>query len=254
MPIFLDANEPPVFDFISEIPANTNNFSVDQMSNIYWIEDGGLIKYNSETEEKLYYSDKKWGNISSFDSSDPLNIIVLFSDFSKIVFLDKNLSPRNVSDDDSLFNSLNPSLICYSRHNGFWIFSPLSYKLYKFDDNFKLELEGETLNHKFPGFSDPYYMIESEDKLFISDPSSGIWVFDQFANFLFIIPLTNITFFQVKENSILYFNDDQMSLHDFEESIEEVYLLPEDGVIKGYLYELSLYLLTNDFIKHYKIK
>lgn len=254
LPFTSTSNEPPVFDFVSEIHANTNLFKIDNLSNLYWIEDGGLVKYTQDTGKRIQYSDKSFGSITAVDVADPLNIIVLFSEFNKIVFLDKNLAPRKVQKEDSFIENLMPSLVCSSRQNGFWLYSPVSYKLYKFSDNFEMETESRALNHQFPGFLQPFHMLEHNNQLFISDPSSGIWVFDQFASFLFIIPVSNVTFFQVRDNDILYFYEDQMGIYSIEEQVEEVFLLPEENVVQGYLHELSLYLLVDGSIKHYKVK
>ena len=248
------ADEPPVFEFVSELPVSTNNFAVDHLSNLYWIEEGAIVKYN-ETKEKIFrYSEKKWGDIHAFDVNDPLNIIVLFKDFSKIVFLDNNLAPKSISIDNNLLEEIQPTIFCSSVQNGLWLYSPLNYKLFRFNEKFKIEVESDPINHMFPEFSEPYHMVETSEKLFVSDPESGIWVFDKFAAFLFIIPVKNISYFQVRDNSIFYFYDDQIGLYDIEQHTEEFFLLPDENVIKGYIHDMSLYVLVDEYIKKYRIK
>ncbi len=248
------ALQPPVFEFVNEVKAQTHNFAVDRLSNLYWLEDGSLIKYNPKKDEKLQYSNRNWGDIHAFDVSNPLNIIVLFKDFNRIVFLDKNLNPKDFFVNESSLINIRPTLICSSEQNGFWAFSPLDYKIYRFNDKFNIEIESESINHMFPDFSNPFQMIESSDRLFISDKESGIWVFDRFANFSFVIPLKNIGFFQVRDNTILYFKDNLIGMYNFEQHSEELFLLPEENVLKGYIMDMYLYLLKADAIKQYRIK
>ncbi|MBS4013164.1 MAG: hypothetical protein KGZ97_05310 [Bacteroidetes bacterium] len=247
-------NEPPVFDFTFEIKAETDFFAVDQFSNIYWIENGALKKFINESQNIISYSDKKWGDIQLFDSSDPLHIIVLYKEFNKIVFLDGCLAPKKTKSNDKLLNEIRPTLICSSAQNGFWAYSPNTFKLYRISEKFKIEVETDALNQRFPELANPFHMTESGDKLFISDQNSGIWVFDRFGNFMFLIPIKDVSYFQVKDNSILYFNENQLGLYDFEQHFEEFFLLPDTNIVKGYIYGMTLYLLTSESIKQYKIK
>ncbi len=247
-------NEPPVFDFAFEIKVETDFFAVDQFSNIYWIENGALKKHINDSKEVISFSDKKWGDIQLFDASDPLHIMVLYKDFSKIAFLDGSLSPKKTKSNDKLINEIRPSLICGSAQNGFWVYSPNTFKLYRISERFKIEVETDALNQRFPELANPFHMTESGDKLFISDQSSGIWVFDRFGNFLYLIPLKDVSYFQVKDKSILYFNKNQLGLYDFEQHFEEFFLLPDTNIVKGYIYGMTLYLLTSESIKQYKIK
>jgi hypothetical protein len=155
---------------------------------------------------------------------------------------------------EKLLNEIRPSIICKSSQNGFWAYSPITHKLYLINEKFKVDLETDPLNLKFTELSDPFYMTESNSKLFISDRKSGIWIFDRFGNFLFMIPLSNITFFQVKENNILYFQDNPLGIFDFEQHFEEFILLPDENVVKGFIHDLFLYILTPSAIRKYKIK
>lgn len=247
--------QPLVAEHVETIAENVNFSLVDALGNIYWIDDAGITRYQPATLKTSNYSNRRNGLISHVDVSDPLNILVFYSRTGIIEFLDRNLAPKELhGNNPRWFESAPPSLAATSAQQGFWAFFPQSMSLKRFDLHFRQQAFNENILQQLPDFSDPVFMVESQNQLFVGTKNKNVYVFDSFTNYLFTIHDIDAEQFQVSGNNLIYFTCNEMRIFNFAKSTETVYLLPEEKVESGFIMGQNLILQTDTAIKRYIIK
>lgn len=226
---------------------------VNQRGHIYTLHDGVLrIIRPGQPDHITQYSDPMMGPISHVDFSDPLNIIVFFADFGKVVFLDNHLTVKNTID-LTLGSDLElPNKLCRSSQGGFWAWHPRSFRLIRYDSMGQRLAGGSDMLSYAPYFERVAHMTEAYDRLFLA--ANGLWVFDRFGNFITRIPDLQIPFFQVKDNFLLYTSSDSLRVYEMTRQQEKSFLLPQYPVLSFFLTDDILYLQTEQSLIKFRIK
>ena len=80
---------------------------VDRLGNIYLVRNNTVAKYDAEMNFICAYDNYPAGSMSSLDVSNPFKVIVFYSEFNKLIYLDSKLaellSPLML-DDAGLYN------------------------------------------------------------------------------------------------------------------------------------------------------
>jgi len=180
--------------------------TTDQFGSFYEVYSNQIKKYDAKGELLFTYSNNVLGEISSLDASNPLKILVYFSDFTKILTLDDALSNwgevLNLND----LNLEETSLICASYNNAVWYYNPLKFQLTRMQNKMVTNISGNIsalLNQNIQ----PNYLEEENDKIYLNDPQTGILVFDVYGTYLKTIPIFGLNEFHVKEKYVAYVND-----------------------------------------------
>jgi hypothetical protein len=176
----------------SSFPAKTDFFQLDVLGQLYFVNGSELKKYSKDGVLLKTYSNLYYGDISSLDVSDPMNILLYYKDNNKILMLDNQLSVKNSPIDLSDLGYEQAMLACLSYNNSFWIFDPISQSLIRFNNLLKItESSGNLLN--ITGYQiQPVQLIERDNQLILRDSENGIFVFDRFGNYLKRIPFLDI--------------------------------------------------------------
>ncbi|TVQ16316.1 MAG: hypothetical protein EA361_04380 [Bacteroidetes bacterium] len=197
---------------------------VDGLNNIYTVHNGVLDKHTPDGQV-FTYSNRQAGPVTKVHFADPLNIMVFFQDFGHVVFLDKNLSEKNLIQGGMLHDADLPSVVCFSFKNGFWAWFPNAFQLSRFNLRGGLEVAGQDLSLEFPSLGRVNFMVEKDDQIFLA--ANGLWIFDLHANFIFRIPHIQTHHFQVIGNKVFYMGENKLYSYDFFLKQENVFLLPE---------------------------
>ena len=93
---------------------------VDRLGNIYLVKNNVVAKYDADMNFLCAYDNYPAGSMSSLDVSNPFKVIVFYSEFNKLIYLDSKLaellSPLML-DDAGLYNI---KVVCSSVFGGFW--------------------------------------------------------------------------------------------------------------------------------------
>ena len=226
----------------------------DPLGNIYWVNKGSLTKYDPAKKTTTHYTNRRFGDISMADVSDPLNIILYFRDFGEVILLDNHLSVKDPGRSSAdVFVAEEPSLVCASRQEGFWAYFPLSTRLKRYDFRFEVTARSPVIQQLLPGLEEPVFMTESRNRVYLSDYYTGVAVFDKFGDYLFLINLTGLKRFQVLNNALVYLKNDKLKIFDFLLEEENVFLLPETGVKSAWVQGKKLILLNPEGIHIYEL-
>ncbi len=164
-------------------------FDVDQSGNIYTFDGKSLVSYSQKLEKRNEFSDINLGAPKSIDANDPLNIVAFFEASQKVVFFDKNLTPKvnPVSIED--LNILGVSAVCASYNTGFWMFNELDKKLYRYNRYLKETNSSVPLPNLVDKKVFVTKILETNVYLLVNDSVNGIFFFDKFGTYLRTLPI-----------------------------------------------------------------
>ncbi|MEO5569651.1 MAG: hypothetical protein ABIT08_11580 [Bacteroidia bacterium] len=168
---------------LNKIDAQVSFFTTDLLGNSYIVTENGLFKYDLNGKLLFSFSQKTFGTIQFVDATDPLKVLLFNKDFSNAIILDKNFAVQATYNLRNL-NLQQPVLICISRHNGYWIYDKQTNQLKKFDNAFQPVRESSDLSLLINAEINPVFLVESEKWLWMSNPASGVLIFDMFGTYL----------------------------------------------------------------------
>lgn len=202
--VFLSGQSDSKWELIQEIDGKTSCMATDPLGNLYMVHEGNLIrKYDSTGQLRYQDNAKIRGDVYSIDASNPLEIQVFYQTNGKVVYLDNTLGYRGETD---LIRKgyVMVSTCSRSFDNGLWIFDPsdiLLKRLNKSGELIQKSANAQTLNIEEQY---PFQMVDIQDRVLVSQPGSGIYIFDIQANFLNTLPIPGITYFQANSQNITW--------------------------------------------------
>jgi hypothetical protein len=177
--------------------------SVDHLGNLYVINNSELLKFNSKGEAQSTFSNSMLGAISDIDLNNPLQILVFYSDFNQILFLDQNLAEIGNAIDLYIYSDNETELICSSSKGGFWIYNSKDKQAVHISETGKKGNQSLYLNSFFEDVS-PTKMKEYNNDLYLLYPEQGILHLDRNGQFKQKISIPGISDFQISENTLIY--------------------------------------------------
>jgi hypothetical protein len=240
------------YKLMGRLDTECNFLAADPLGNVYIIQGQNIRKFNNNFQKIADYSNVYLGNISFADVSDPLRIMLYYSEFNQVVWLDNFFqelrSPVRL-DDLGIDQAI---LVCSSNLGGFWVFDQLNNQLQYFDKNLKKINESIRLNPVI-GEMKPLSMIEKNRMVYIYFPGMGILTFDQFGTYSRILPVFPDNYFQVTDESIYYLQDSSFKRYNLTTFKEEKLILPDTSALQAVLIQSEyFYIQKKDCVFIYK--
>ncbi|MFC2100530.1 hypothetical protein ACFLRZ_01735 [Bacteroidota bacterium] len=246
------------FIFQSSISQKADYITSDKLGNLYVIDNNQLIKFNSQLELEKTYSNLNLGAISFIDAADPLKIILYYKDFSTVEFLDNTLSP---SGDPVSLRNLGlelATLVCSSFDNSFWVYEPQNFQLIRLDKKLQILFNSGNINQITGNDIQPVFMIEYNNHLYLSDPETGILVFDRYGTYYKTIPIKSLNNFQIIDTQLYYFSESSLKVYNLKTHDEISFPLPENDVHSISLFrgvkQMKIFIQFKDKISVYLLK
>ena len=235
-----------------EINAPSDHFYTDHFENVYFVDGHKLIKHH-KNEGFLEYGSVRDGLITSADVSNPLQIMVFYRDFNRVVFLDNKLSVLRSPVNLASLGIEQAGLVCISGKGGIWVFSDYENRLVYFDEQLQSSHRSRIISSITGSAGKPVYMTESLNRLFLYIPRKGILVFDRFAAHLKTIPYSGPEKFQVIGEQIVYFSEGELLSLDIETGeLNSLDLPADEKVDNARLQPGRLFVLSGNKISLYK--
>lgn len=239
------------FKLILKIPTTAEDFTTDNLGNIFIVTDNRLVKIDLTGLQITNNDEKNLGTLVSVDASNPFKIVTFYKDFSRVQVLDNKLVSRV---DVNLLekNIFQPLAVAYAQGEGLWIYDQQDFRLKKFDNQFRMVSESSSLDQVLPDLPEPNFLIEADNWLLMNDPSRGILVFDRFGTYYRIIPLQGLKSFQVKEGKIIYFHNTlkTFDINTLEEG--EISIPSADSMLNVRIENNRIYILKEGFLEIYE--
>lgn len=238
---------------IKKIEVPSENFTTDNLGNIYVTQENELKKYDSNGELLYTFSNNNYGNIETIDVSNSLRVLVFYADFNSIIFLDNTLSPITdfiLLEEIDIFE---PKLLCSSVQNGFWIFENTNNQLIHFTENYKKN--NSIRINLFEKSFEPNFILERNNQIYINYPDTGIVVYSNLCNFQKIIQIKNLINFQITEENLLYFDTlkQAITVYNFkQENLFDIDIPRKEKKTNARIEQDRLYFLIGNLLYIYR--
>lgn len=233
------------------IPTQTSHFTTDHLGNSYLIKEDIIEKYDSTGKLFKTFSNKLLGKITLVDASNPLKLLLFYKDFSQIIFLDNMLS---LSADPVRLSELEleqTQLACSSHNNGIWLYNQQNFELIRLDQNLQITQKTGNITQLTGLALNPNYLVEYNNRVYLNNPLTGILVFDIYGTYYKSIPIKNLNTFQVKDEDIVYHNNNTLKSFNIKMLNEETYPLPDSSAILVRSEKEHLFLLKKNSLDIY---
>jgi hypothetical protein len=236
------------------IPAKGNAVEVDNLGDVYVLDNQDIIKYKHGGQLYRLYSNKSLGNIGSIDVSNPLKTLVFYRDLSRLVFIDNTLSEQKENVYLERIEREFASLACTSNdENGFWLFDPVGFSLTRYNQKMNVKAEVLNINQLTGKTINPVWMLERGNHLYLVDAKNGILLFDIFGMYLKTIPLIGITKLWVDGELLIALNEKKELTQSTITGIEQKLIsLPENDFTDICWNAGRLYLLGKEKLTVYE--
>jgi len=240
------------YTYINSIPFRQQvQMTTDRLGNAYVLVENQLLQFNPLGKPKANFSASSLGVIRTMDASNPMKILLFYSDFAKVIVLDSKLAIQSTIDFRSL-QIYQPLAACISEENGFWVYDREDDLLKKLDMNLQVIYRSGSLTQRMGYQVQPGIMLESNGFIYMNNPSTGILVFDRYGEYYKTLPYKGLTTFQVIGREILLTVNNKLLRIDTKTNEEKEVLLPvNDSILSGRIEQHKLYLLTTDSLKFY---
>lgn len=185
------------------LPVRADRFEVDQLQNIYLIEEDHIFKLNPAGLPIMDYANPRLGTLGQVDASNPFSVVLFYPEFMSIVTLDRNMTETgqfNLFDLDIL----RTNAVGTASDNNLWVFDEVNSKLLKVGREGEIVTEGQNLYLLLNRPLRPDFLREHDQLVYVNEPELGILVFDVFGKYLKTIPITNLERFEFFGNQLLY--------------------------------------------------
>jgi len=226
----------------------------DNLGNLYLVVNNELRKYDIDGNLQKTFSDKAHGSLAFADVSDPLSILLHYKDFHQIMFLDNMLSVKGSPILLDNLGVLQPTLVCNSYENGFWVYDQQEFQLVRFNKDLVISNQSGNIVQLTGIEIKPNFLMETAGKVYLNDPDNGILVFDKFGTYSKILPFKNLTSFQILDDILVYFKGSKLSQYNMKTFEEKSMDMPVDSILNARYGKDRLFAQDSASVKIYSVK
>lgn len=185
--------------------------SIDALNNVYTLySDNTIIKRSVSGDTLAIYNNARWGDISTIDVTNPQKIMAYARRQGNILIFDNDLSLlKEITMSDGLQSEV--SLVATARDNNLWMWNDLNKQIIKVNQNLEPVTVGMAMYDYNYSIDQPSSLLEINNKLYLRD-GQQVYVFDNYASFLYKVDIEAWSTIQIKDDDIMYF-DENMILH-----------------------------------------
>lgn len=234
------------FGQIKEISRNAVDahlFKLDKLGSFYFVNQNVLTKTDGNLKVLCTWDNDFYGDISFVDVSDPLKILMYYSDFNTLLFLDKYLTELRdpVSLDD--INIYNSGPIAAAQQGGFWVYNYQNSQIMRVDQNLNVAQKGVNLYSQIKD-SEIKEILVSTDYILLQTNNQNIIVLDKFANFYTRLVLKYDTPISLDNEKIFYIQDKSLIIYDLAKNKQFYIDIPISPVLDIEVSGDKLYVLS----------
>lgn len=212
-----------------DISVRTKFADVDNMGRLYVVTpENSVIHYDITKAEKFRYTNRRSGDITHINLSNPLKIMLYAKDFGQVIILDNTLAEVDIFNlFDFGFTEI--SAVGVSNDDSYWIYDPLRFRLLKISRSGRIIHESANLMDF--GIMKPYVtkIIESGNHVVLFDPQHGFYIFDNFGQFIRVLPIHHVKSFRFDGQQVIWFTGKSLNVTSLNGlTTREIYILPDE--------------------------
>jgi len=201
-------------------------FTTDDNGNIYLVKTNNeLIRYNREGDSTGNFRSVQNGDVTWVDATNPLRVLVYFQAFSKVILLDRMLTPKNELDLKKL-GIFNPPATGVSADGKIWVYDYVNARLKKIDDQLNTISSGNDMRIESETVPVPLSLVERDYRVYLCDTIHGIYVFDRYGSYINTLEIKSSGKVQVIGQQIVYRIEDTLFSYDMKSLILKRMPLP----------------------------
>jgi len=201
---------------------------VDRFDDLYTLSpDDEVIKYDNKGKQLFNYTNTLRGNITHLDVSNPQNVLAYMEGQGVLLLLDNTLAELTTI---SLYDLgyLDVGMVAAANDGNYWLYDRVNFQLVKIDGQGTELLRSLRLTDYNLSDFDPLYLLERNNKVYLSTSSGQLLIWDNLAQYDKHIDLKGIDQYEVySTGNISYFFDGYyvtyfpLSFHVIEEEASE---------------------------------
>ena len=239
------------YTLIKSIPFSGATFTTDNLGNSYVIVENQLLQFDAKGKPKASYSESNLGSLRAVDASNPLKILAYYPDFTQINILNSKLALQSTVNLRPI-GITQPTLVCNSNNEGFWIFDLQDFQLKKINPDLQVKFESGNISQNVGYDILPDFLMEADNFVYLNNPVTGILVFDLYGTYYKTIPLKNLKSFQVIGDELLFVDQNKLISFHLKKLEEKEILLPlHDSLVNARIEQKELFLLTSASLNFY---
>jgi hypothetical protein len=198
--IQLQGAKAPDYDIIADVRIA----EADHLGNIFVVtEDNLLIKYDRTNQEKYRYANKRTGNITHLDVTNPLKVLVFFDDFNYLLILDNTLTEiTDLRLEDHGFMDISAAAI--ANDDNYWVYDPVQFNLVKVSSRGIALVRTSNTNDFGMAGCIVSSIREAGNFVVLMDKEKGFYIFDNLGQFVKFYGASGIRYFQFDGRTIFY--------------------------------------------------
>jgi hypothetical protein len=227
-------------------------FGVDQFGSIYTVQGNEIRKHSEEGEQIYSYANPVLGDIYEIDLLNPLAPYLFFRDANQMVVLDNRLNDKGQLNFNDL-HFIDVQLISFSDQENVWVYDQANDRIYRLNIRSRaVTNQSLTITQIVDAENRPTAMVSSIDKVYLNIPGEGIYIFDATGAFSGIIPLKEVSLFDVEGKLLIAVIRGQLTFYNLTTGNTESWD-PELGDIRDLrLFNSRLYLFDGSKLRIYQ--
>jgi hypothetical protein len=244
---YLIAQDTTRFQLLKNIETQVDFFTTDNQSNVYTVKANVLTKYDKTGKQLYKYSNKNFGNISFVDASNMLKILVFYKSYLVAVFLDNTLSQNGEPISFDKLGFIQTQLVCSSNNSSMWLYDQQNLQLVRLDQSLTPTQKTGNLSVLLGINLQPDVLLEYDNKVYLSNPGTGILIFDIYGTYYKTIPIKEIRQFQPFNGRVFYSKGTAVQAYDLKTAEEQQYEIPVKE-FKNFRLEMGILALQKDSV------
>ncbi len=225
-----DKQQVPSFTFVRDLVVpNLHLVCTDNLGQVFTANTSNdLVKYDKDFKVLATANYKSLGPIRNVDVSNPFEIYVFFKEQNKVLYFDNLLNVKGQTDlEEGGYFLLNT--VARSFDNKLWIFDLNDLKLKKIRKDLSVELSSGNVREfaKNENFN-PEYIAELNKQVVLFNKNSGLYLFDNFANFQRFVPLPSAEQVAVWQGRLYYLEKNK--IYELEMEFLKIQEIPIQGI------------------------
>ncbi|MBL7827913.1 MAG: hypothetical protein JNJ57_14885 [Saprospiraceae bacterium] len=158
--------------------------TADQLDNTYVVTtENSVEKFDRTGRRAAYYTNRRLGDASYIDATNPMKILVWYPDFQTVVFLDRTMNEMGrLKFSEIGFTSVRA--IAMASDGNIWLFDDAISKAVKLNAEGAAMFQSQPLNLQFKDGFSPTRIRDNGTWVYLSDPQNGLCTLDQYANLI----------------------------------------------------------------------